>query len=118
LFFIMGIDRKERELDFDQTLICPRCGRFGHLRIVMVYTCFSLFFIPLFKWGKRYYARMGCCGAACELDPALGRRVARGEVRSIDPSALRFTGGARVCPGCGAPVEGDFAYCPRCGAKL
>jgi len=119
MFFVMGIDQKEQELALDQTVICPVCGRYGHLRVFLVYTCFSLFFIPLFKWGKHYYARMSCCGASCELGPELGKRVARGEVTSLDPSELPFSGGGRpVCPNCGAPAEPGFAYCPRCGAKL
>lgn len=120
MFFIMGIDQKERDLGLDQTIICPACGKFGHLQVFMIYTCLSLFFIPLFKWGKRYCARLSCCGAACELDPELGRRIARGEVPSLDPASLHFskTASGGVCPRCGAAVEPRFTYCPHCGARL
>ena len=27
-------------------------------------------------------------------------------------------GGSRFCPYCGAAIQGDYAYCPRCGKTL
>lgn len=120
MFFIMGIQDEQKELSLDQTVLCPLCGKFGHLRIVMVCTCFSLFFIPLFRWNRRYYATMGCCGASCQLDPELGRRIAKGEVTSLDPSSLPFQRGygKRRCRRCGYETSEEFAYCPQCGTRF
>ena len=70
MFFIVGVDRKEEQLEFDQLDICPVCGRYGRIQVFMTYTCFTLFFIPLFKWDRQYYVRMGCCGAAFSCAPA------------------------------------------------
>ncbi len=120
MFFILGIDQKQQELSFDQTCICPACGRFGHLRVFVVYTCLSLFFLPVLKWGKRYYATMGCCGAACELDPSLGRDLAAGRVTSLDPASLSFARGSgrRHCRRCGFETAEDFDFCPKCGTRF
>lgn len=78
MFFMIGIGQREAELPLDQTCVCPVCGRFGRLQVRMSYTCLTLFFLPVLKWGIRYAASMGCCGAGCELDPQLGRRLACG----------------------------------------
>ena len=120
MFFILGIDQKQQELSFDQTCICPACGRFGHLRIFVVYTCLSLFFLPVLKWGKRYYAAMGCCGATCELDPSLGHDLAAGRVTSLDPASLSFVcgSGRRHCRRCGFETTEDFDFCPKCGTRF
>lgn len=121
MFFIMGINQEQKELDFDQTVICPGCGRFGHLRVVVVYTCLSLFFLPVFKWGKRYYATMSCCGASCELDAELGQDIARGRVTQLDPSQLHFSQShcRRCCRSCGYTTDDHtFDFCPKCGTRF
>lgn len=121
MFFVMGIEDGQCELGFDQTMICPICGRFGHLRVSMTYTCMSLFFLPIWKWGKRYYAVMSCCGARCQLDDQLGRKIARGHISSLDPSELEFSsqdGGSRRCRCCGYETTEAFAFCPKCGTRF
>lgn len=123
MFFIMGISQAEKKLPFDQLLICPNCGRYGRVSVFMRYTYFMFFFLPLFRWDRHYYARMECCGAVCELDPELGKVIAKGEVSAIDPEQLRFSGGGarsafHVCPACGYSTTEDFQYCPKCGRPL
>jgi len=61
MIFIGGISQGHKDLGFLQTLICKKCGRFSSVSVYMVYTYFSFFFIPLFKWGKKYYAVSNCC---------------------------------------------------------
>lgn len=120
MFFMMGIQQAQKELNFDQTVVCPACGRFGHLHVTMTYTYLSLFFLPILKWGKRFYASISCCGAGCELDPSLGRSIARGEIDVLDPVTLQFTGGRNVrhCRGCDYTTEEEFEYCPKCGTQF
>jgi len=121
MFFIGGISQGEKQLPIDQTVICKRCGRFGHLTVWVRYSYFMFFFIPLFKWGRRYYARMTCCGAACELPEELGRSIEQGRVTALDPDRLDFgvaRGGYRRCPRCGFSTAEEFQYCPHCGAPL
>ena len=101
----------------------------------MTYMCLSLFFIPVLKWGRKYYAETSCCQSLYELDPQAGRRLQRGEQTEIRPEELTLIrrGGSssgnawqgwtdqpvvRYCPACGYETEEDFEYCPRCGRKL
>ena len=76
MFFICGIDSGQKELPFHQLEICGRCGSYGRYQVFMTYMCLSLFFIPVFRWNRRYYVRMSCCGAVYALNPEVGRRIA------------------------------------------
>lgn len=121
MFFVMGIEDGQQDLDFDQTMICPVCGRFGHLRVSMTYTCLSLFFLPVWKWGRRYRAVMSCCGAGCSLDPQLGHAIARRHISQLDPSDLEFSPprkAVRRCRCCGYETAEAFDYCPKCGTRF
>lgn len=122
MFFIMGISQGRKKLDFDQLTVCCRCGRYGHLEVCMVYTYLSLFFIPVFKWDKHYIVRTGCCGAAAEIPPELGRRIARGEVTSLPEDIIPETGSTagtrRRCGNCGFETEEDYQFCPKCADRL
>ena len=63
MFFMIGIYDRIKELDEDHGMeICPECGRYCKYRSYMKYTCLSLFFIPVFKWGREYYSQSNCCG--------------------------------------------------------
>ena len=94
MFLIMGINNGRKVLDFTQLITCPCCGRNGRMEIIKTYTYFMFFFIPLFRWNKRYFVNMSCCGAVCEIDAELGRAVEKGEVTYINPDTLNFTGGS------------------------
>ena len=132
MFFICGIDSGQKELPFHQLEICGRCGSYGRYQVFMTYMCLSLFFIPVFRWNRRYYVRMSCCGAVYALNPETGRRIARGEDVRIAPSDLTLAqegnGGAagawnrgrtrRRCGSCGYVTEEDFTFCPRCGQRM
>ena len=108
MFFIMGINPREKQLDFSQSIRCKRCGRYGRLEVFLTCMCFSLFFIPLFRWNKQYYARTTCCGGAALLPKELGERIAAGVHRSgqfvffrgmrgtADLPALRLSGGRKL----------------------
>ena len=91
MFLIMGINNGRKTLDFSQFLICPCCGRSGQIEIVKTFTYFMLFFIPLFRWNKRYFVTMKCCGASCELDSELGRAIEKGRIDHINEEDLKFS---------------------------
>jgi hypothetical protein len=121
MFLIFGISQGEKRLDFEQTAVCACCGRYGRYEVFMTYMYFSLFFIPLFKWSRRYYVRTTCCGAVCEIDRELGERIRKGQISSLSESDLHFdcrgyTG--KRCTNCGYETEEDFSYCPKCGSPL
>ncbi len=128
MFLIMGIEQGSRQLEFDQLVVCGSCGKFGHIQVFMTYTYLMLFFIPVFKWDRHYYAKMSCCGARCELDPELGRQIEKGQVTALAESQLHFTGGNdgdgsgagthKVCSSCGYTTDEDYDFCPKCGKKF
>lgn len=88
MFFVFGISTKEKEIDFTQTVVCPGCGSYGRLEVFMTYTYFSLFFIPIFKWNKKYYVRSTCCGSLFTINEDLGKSIERGERSRIEESDL------------------------------
>ena len=130
MFFIIGVNYGQKQLDYNKLVICGRCGGYGRYQVYMTYMCLSLFFIPILRWGRRYYVRMSCCDTVYELNPELGRRIARGEQPELGPSDLTMvkegrrnqwqpsTGRKRICTNCGYETEEDFTYCPKCGGRL
>lgn len=64
MIFIGGISSGMKELSED---------------IYMTYMYFSFFFIPIFKWNKRYFLRTGPESPDVELPRELGRQYERGE---------------------------------------
>ena len=122
MFFIMGITNGRKDFDHNQVMTCPICGAYGSFRVFMTYTVLSLFFIPTFKWGKRYYVETSCCNTICELDPEVGKRIARGEDVQIRQEGLTrvMSRGYSVkrCQNCGYTTDEDFEFCPKCGNRF
>ena len=126
MFFIMGITDGRKDFDFLQSVLCSVCGRYGQYQVFMTYTVLSLFFIPCFKWNKHYYVQTSCCGTVYELDPEIGKRIARGEFVEIKDDDLQRTGDSyyssfkqcKTCRNCGYTTNEDFQFCPKCGREL
>lgn len=130
LFFIMGISSREKKLDFVQTMLCFKCGQFGRFEVYMTYTYFSLFFIPLFKWGKRFFVKSSCCNTIYDIDNSIGYKILKGEHVVLNEQDLHasYSGtqydsrgqnnSSHSCTNCGYPVEAGFQFCPKCGNKL
>ena len=62
MFFIGGISSGVKPLEYLKTVICGRCGAYGRYQVYMTYMYFSFFFIPIFKWNRRFFVEMSCCG--------------------------------------------------------
>ena len=88
MIFIGGISQGQKILDYVKTVICDRCGGYGRCQVYMTYMYFSFFFIPLFKWNKRFYVKMSCCEAVYELDPEVGKALLHGQQVDIKSSDL------------------------------
>ena len=120
MFIIFGVNQRQENLEFNQTLVCPNCGKFGSVQIIMVYTCLSLFFIPTFRWNRKYYAKLSCCGTTVELPKEIGEGIRQGTIRSLDESI--FPQGSyqhlHTCSNCGYQTTENFEYCPKCGSRL
>lgn len=129
MFFIMGVSQGRKNIPHHQLVICERCGQYGRYEVMMTYMYFSLFFLPLFKWKKRYFVKTSCCNSLYQLDSRVGRALARGaevEITSRDLILIQKGTAARqeamehkFCIHCGyTTTESDFAYCPKCGNLL
>ncbi len=123
MFFMMGIHDSQRRLDFTQTIICDGCGGYGRYEVFLTFTVLSLFFIPCFRWNRRFFVRTTCCNRMYELDPRTGQRIARGEAVEITPVDLKplYQGGRhsyKRCQNCGFLTQEDFEFCPKCGCRL
>lgn len=121
-FFIGGVSGRQKEIGSVHNLICSCCGRLTRFIVYKQYSCFHLFFIPLFRWNITYLARSACCdgwfsvpfekGAAFEKDPGAPLTA-----EDLTPLSSSFSPSPR-CPACGRTVQGDFSYCPFCGKPL
>ncbi|MEY8338602.1 zinc ribbon domain-containing protein [Lachnospiraceae bacterium 62-35] len=136
MIFIGGISQGRKALNYRGTVvICDGCGAYGRYQVFMTYMYFSFFFIPLFKWGKRYFVQMSCCGTLYELSGEKGRDIARGidvEIHKEDMNLVQkgrgnpYTEGkgtvdseTKICPHCGYQFQDDeFQFCPKCGKGL
>lgn len=124
MIFIMGISPSHKKLDFHQTVVCKQCGRYGRLEVMRENMHFSLFFIPLIKWNKKYFVVSTCCNTVYTIDSSLGKSIERGEVASLSEEDLQvvktggFAHGIKTCSNCGYESEQDFIYCPKCGNRL
>ena len=132
MIFIGGISQGQKILNYVKTVICSRCGGYGRYQVVMTYMYFSFFFIPLFKWNKRFYVKMSCCDAVYELDQEVGKALLHGQQADIKSSDLTLVQEGRrrgyydsgtyktwkKCGNCGYETEEDFEYCPKCGRRL
>ena len=119
MFFvgIFGVQNKSKIIKEFDSVICPNCGRWTRAELIEEYTYFHMFFIPLFKWGKKYYVRLRCCGALYEAAPEYASDLKT--AANIDFEKLSKIGPAvNTCPHCGNPVDPGFSFCPRCGEKL
>lgn len=123
MFFIAGISSKQKKLDYNQTIICPHCGKYGRYEVIMEYMYLSLFFIPILKWNKRFYVKSTCCGSIYSISKELGTSIARGEGVTIKEQDLQQvqTGQiffAKRCSNCGFETHEDYQYCPKCSSPL
>ncbi len=109
-------------------MICGRCGRYGRYQVFMTYMCLSFFFIPIFKWGRKYYVKTSCCGTVYQLDEEVGKRIAAGEdvpIREEDLTLVSEGHDApawdvpvKRCSNCGYETKENFEYCPKCGKRF
>ena len=92
MFLMIGISDGRKDFDFSKSILCNACGKYGRYQVFMTYTVLLLFFIPCFKWNRRYYVQTSCCGKIYELDPEVEKRIAKGENVEIRDDDLQSTG--------------------------
>ena len=121
MFFIVGITSGAHDLGLRRCGYFPCCSGGGAMAAV---TCtfqqFTLFFIPLFRFGKRYFVTCPSCGAVYELAKDEGRKIEKDPMTEINPDKMYVVQGAsrKTCPSCGCAVDPNSRYCPNCGTRL
>lgn len=123
MFFMIGIQTKQKELEYNRLVICSACGSYGRYNVIMTYTVLTLFFIPVLRWGRQYYVKMSCCGTEYALNPETGKHIERGNDTEIRPEDLTLLSGhagrsEKTCRNCGYATDEDFAFCPKCGQRF
>ena len=118
MFFLFGIVSGMRDLGI-RLCTLPCCGAV-RAALTVSFHQFTLFFVPLFRFHKRYFLTCPRCGSVYVLTKEEGRRLERGADAQADPAQLRFfrQNGGRCCPHCGCNVETSSRYCPQCGVFL
>lgn len=121
MFFITGVRGGKKAYPLGGAVICNACRAYGRYTMVMSYSEFTFFFIPVFKFGKKYYIYANCCESVYEIDSALGRRIAKGEEIQIRKEDLREIPGHNYhfyrCGQCSYMSREAFDYCPKCGRQ-
>lgn len=120
MVLLFGTSTKQKKLDFIQSIFCSTCKGYEKYEAFITYSIFTLFFIPLFKWNKKYYITCVTCGSLYRLNKDIGVEIERGRNVNITESDLKpININTRIlCSNCKAPLEDDFEYCPKCGEKV
>ena len=122
---MMGITDGRKQLDFTQTVICGVCGKYGRYQVFMTYTVLSLFFYPMLQMEPALLCADELLQYALyELDPEMGKAIARGEQVEILPQHLTLVNQEAVDTVIGAAATAGmrqqkiFEFCPKCGNRF
>ncbi len=129
MFILASVNQGKKNIGHHQLVICDKCGQYGRYEILMTYMYFSLFFVPIIKWKRRYFVKSTCCHTVYQLNGKVGDKIRRGKEVEITPRDLNLIQrGAhgkqnipvqKFCIHCNfSTSEPDFAYCPKCGKLL
>ncbi len=122
-FGIFGINTKQEEIEDLQNLICKKCGNLSRYTVIKNYNVFHFFFIPIIKWGEKYYLKSRCCNTIYVISKEDLDRVRKEEnLNNIHLKEI-YTGNSSdnniiICSECGKEIDSSFKYCPHCGQKL
>ena len=104
MFFIIGVVSGSAEIGLRECGFFPCCGTRGKMgAVTCAFRQFTFFFLPLFRFGKRYFISCPDCGAVYEIERDEGRRIERNPSAAIRPESIRRVAGraAKFCPNCG-----------------
>lgn len=91
MFIVWGINTKQKNLDYHGRLnVHEDCGQYAQIEIIKTYSYFSLFFIPLFRWNKKYYAKYHCCKRLYQLNTEIGKQIEKGIYPKITSADLMW----------------------------
>ena len=114
MFFIgiLGIGSKEEEkkLKFEmENCINPT--------MIKQYQMFHFFFIPIFKWNRKYFIK--CANyKVLELTDVAGREIWDGLRDEVSYWDYKVVYEEKRCLHCGTVLNNEYDYCPKCGTKI
>jgi hypothetical protein len=127
IFGVFGIGSKEKEIKDIQNIVCKKCGSMSTYKLSKVYKYFHIFFIPVFKWGSKYYLKTRCCRSYFELKREIGERIENEEIIDIsnediieiynEDNNFNNSFDIQICEYCGKNINRGYVYCPHCGHK-
>jgi len=124
MFFIAGVNNKREQLDYYEPILCDSCLKYGRFEAYIEFNEFSLFFVPLFKFGKKFYARTTCCNSLYLItNKEKGLMMERGQGHNVfledkDVKLLQEGICGNTCPKCCCQVSEEHNFCPNCGYEL
>lgn len=121
MFLIFGFTGGSKDLGARRCRAFACCGGIGAMAaVVCTFQQFTLFFIPIFRFGKRYFVTCPNCGTVHEMTKAEGQRIERDYSAEISPDQLFAVPGAgrKLCPNCRCAIDPNARYCPNCGTRL
>jgi len=122
MFFIglFGVNSKAEPAGLLEVGRCPVCGCEKALSVTRQYQSFSAFFIPLAKFGSRYFATCPGCASVFSVPDWCGKGTAE-EGRytaSADLLTLLRKNAPGICPVCGAAHDAGDVFCRQCGHQF
>ncbi|MCI8565780.1 MAG: zinc-ribbon domain-containing protein [Lachnospiraceae bacterium] len=75
MLILFGTRRTEKQLTAGNEYRCPRCGNVRHWPVVQYTSWFSLFFVPLIPYRKKYYEMCPICRAGREVSAGQAQRL-------------------------------------------
>ncbi|WP_319200178.1 zinc ribbon domain-containing protein [uncultured Ilyobacter sp.] len=116
MFFIgvFGINNRSKKIK-EVSFKCTGClNKRGEL--VENSNVFEFFFIPIFKFSKKYILTCTKCGSMYRLNDSSVKKIIETEkVAYEDIEEVIYEN--RICE-CGEKIEKGYEYCPKCGRKL
>lgn len=88
MFLMIAVTTKEEPIEYDRVVRCPHCDDMGSYNIFYIYNVLILFFMPVWKWNKTYFAEKTCCHKKYILDKNVGDMIRNGEDIEINDSNL------------------------------
>lgn len=139
MFLLMGGGNHQEKSDFTTKEYCSKCRSIELIEFYVEYSYFSIFFIKLFKWNKKYIMLCKGCNqyeyiTKEEYESAKKTGKIGDKLKDIhsNPQSYaengdnNFTDNENVdkytqdikCVHCGFVADTDYIYCPKCGNKL
>jgi len=67
VLFLVGFGTKQQALGAGEVRTCPRCGNTSQWVRVRQFRQFTVFFVPVARWGRRHLEVCEICGSTVEI---------------------------------------------------